>query len=438
MMLLTTRLRVDPNGKPHIPGSLEVWRNLFLNHPQGKYDGKLTKPAANWKEPDDVLEALFALCRKAVENEPLKIFMADRAISTAIAPRRSRAATVDRLARDYRTLRQPVPALQRIAQPLRQVHRSVPGHRRGHQQDHGSAAPRPTSPAPSRRWSASGRSSCRQQSIPEAQADAAFSGIVGGFAQVTATANCSMPAATASSCCSAPTAGDSERPGANARPAGRRRHSADSETHEHMVQDMIRILEAQRIVSLDTLFQLADHSKPSKGEKLDSRPGQHARQPASPKSSCRARRSPRTKRTPWASATGPIATSMRERKLNLRAAIEKAAGDAEKVKDIRGLLAPLLRDTLLAFNYAHYAPPGRADPLHQSALRAQPRFPRRAGRDHTWRATETYRHRLALQRRRPPGRLALRPALRAGRSRTELPHPHRRPRRSSGATSCRR
>ena len=56
MMLLTTRLRVDANGKPHIPGSLEVWKNLFLNHPQGKYDAKLTKrppagriPTTCWK-----------------------------------------------------------------------------------------------------------------------------------------------------------------------------------------------------------------------------------------------------------------------------------------------------------------------------------------------------------------------------------------------------
>ena len=76
MMLLTTRLRIDANGQPHIPGSLDVWKNLFVNHPQGKYDGKLTKAASGWKEPDDVLEALFGLSRKAVENEPLKIFMA--------------------------------------------------------------------------------------------------------------------------------------------------------------------------------------------------------------------------------------------------------------------------------------------------------------------------------------------------------------------------
>ena len=43
MMLLTTRLRLDADGKPHIPGNLEVWKNLFTNHPQGKYDGKLTR-----------------------------------------------------------------------------------------------------------------------------------------------------------------------------------------------------------------------------------------------------------------------------------------------------------------------------------------------------------------------------------------------------------
>ena len=51
MMLLTTRLRMDANGKPHIPGSLEVWKTLFTTHPQGKYDGKLTSPRPHGKNP---------------------------------------------------------------------------------------------------------------------------------------------------------------------------------------------------------------------------------------------------------------------------------------------------------------------------------------------------------------------------------------------------
>src|SRR5258708_19364897 len=78
MMLLTTRLRLDADGKPHIPGGLDVWRTLFMEHPSGsgKYDSKLTKAASGWKDPDDVIEALFGLCRKSVENEPLKILMA--------------------------------------------------------------------------------------------------------------------------------------------------------------------------------------------------------------------------------------------------------------------------------------------------------------------------------------------------------------------------
>src|SRR5580692_3344292 len=60
MMLLTARLRLDPNGKPHVPGSLDVWRTLFIEHPSGsgKYDSKLSQAAGNWKEPDDVIEAL--------------------------------------------------------------------------------------------------------------------------------------------------------------------------------------------------------------------------------------------------------------------------------------------------------------------------------------------------------------------------------------------
>ena len=46
MMLLTTRLRMDANGRPVIPGGIEVWKNLFITHPHGKYDGKLTKAVA--------------------------------------------------------------------------------------------------------------------------------------------------------------------------------------------------------------------------------------------------------------------------------------------------------------------------------------------------------------------------------------------------------
>jgi hypothetical protein len=75
LLLLTTGLQIDANGRPHVPGNLEVWRTLFIKHSHGKYDGRLTRSANSWRTNDDLLEALFGLSRKTVENEPLKIFL---------------------------------------------------------------------------------------------------------------------------------------------------------------------------------------------------------------------------------------------------------------------------------------------------------------------------------------------------------------------------
>jgi len=79
-----------------------------------------------------------------------------------------------------------------------------------------------------------------------------------------------------------------------------------------------------------------------------------------------------------------------ERKINVRSAVEKAAGDVEKVKEVRGLLAPLLRDTLLAFNYAHYAPPGAQVLYTNSVFVRSHDFLGMQGTSHTWRLTEMY------------------------------------------------
>jgi hypothetical protein len=79
-----------------------------------------------------------------------------------------------------------------------------------------------------------------------------------------------------------------------------------------------------------------------------------------------------------------------ERKLNLRSSIEKAGGDAEKLKDVRGQMAPLLRDTLLAFNYAYYAPPG-AEILYTNPVFVRSHdFLGMQGSVHTWKPTEIY------------------------------------------------
>jgi hypothetical protein len=386
MMLFTTRLQVDPNGKPHIPGSLEVWRNLFVNHPQGKYDGKLTKLATTWKEPDDVLEALFALSRKTVENEPLKIFMAvsdiDRNRSKPLD-----AATVDRLAREYHTYGNQY--------PLFSESRSLSEKSIVQFLDVAGAISKVKDP-PLRSDLAGTFQSLvglwqilvRQQSLPDGQADAIFSGVVGPFGSIK----------NSRDLFDAGRNGTKLLLGANVSAADSHQKlldlvagaPADSESHEAVVQDLARILEAQRIISLDTLFQLSDHIDAiAKGEKLD------------PKLVNRLASRIAEIQLPRASLSSNEKNAMgfgywterhieAERKLNLRAAIEKAAGNAETVKETRGLLAPLLRDTLLAFNYAHYAPPGAQILFTNPVFVRSHDFLGMQGSDHTWRPTEMY------------------------------------------------
>ena len=57
---------------------------------------------------------------------------------------------------------------------------------------------------------------------------------------------------------------------------------------------------------------------------------------------------------------------------------------------MRGLLAPFLRDTLVAYNYVHYAPPG-AQVLYTNPLFVRSHdFLGVQGANHTWSATEVF------------------------------------------------
>jgi hypothetical protein len=392
MMLLTTRLRLDANGKPHIPGSLEVWKNLFTNSPQGKYDGKLTRLATGWKEPDDVLEALFALSRKTAENEPLKIFMAlsdlDRNRPKPLEP-----ATVDRLARSFHNYGSQYAIFSESRslsdQSINQFLDTAEALNKVRDQElHADIAG--TFESLISLW----QILVRQQSLPEAQADSVFSGITASFSQIKNSRElfdagregvklllAAVPAGQSSATAAEP----QERildflAGASS--------SQDAEARDQVSQELLRVLEAQRIVSLDTLFQLADHLESiARGEKLNN--------------ALVAKLTGRISeiQLPRATLSAAEKTSIAlgywtdkhidsQRRLNVRAVVEKAAGDPEKLKDARGLLAPLMRDTLLAYSYAFYAPPG------SQILYTNPLFVRShdflgsPGSNHTWRGTE--------------------------------------------------
>ena len=392
MMLLTTRLRLDPDGKPHIPGNLEVWKNLFINHPHGKYDAKLSKAANSWKDPDDVVEALFGLCRKSVENEPLKIFMAltdlDHNRQKPLAP-----ATVDRLARSYREYGSQYAVFSESpdlsdASIVRYLDAADSINKISQMDLRADVAG--TFQSLIGLW----QIFVREDTLPADHADAVFSGLLDSFARIRNDRELfdAGRAGVESLLNAIPTGQSSARAnepqehvldlmaGASA--------SAGLEARDQMTQEMLRILDAQRIISLDTLFRLSDQLENiARGEKVNNALMNQLSGRISEIQLPRAALSG-VEKNAITFGFWPERHIDDERKLNLRAAIERAGGDAEKTRAIRGLLAPLLRDTLMAYNYAYYAPPG------SQVLYTNPVFVRShdfiglSGASHTWRETD--------------------------------------------------
>ncbi len=371
MMLLTTRLRIDSDGKPHIPGGLDVWKKLFVTNPTGKVDSRLSHLASSWKDGDDLVEGLFAMCRKDIDNQPLRIFMAigdvDRGRAVPLD-----AATVDRMTRLYKTygaqfaIFNETPAL---------TPKSIDAFF-----DSAEAITRIKDPLLLNDAAGAFQSLIglwqilvRQRDLPESRADGVFAELSGGFGQIRNNRDLFdagrkgvtlLLAATAAGQGTAPAVKPAERfldllAGG---PEG-----ADPDVRDHETEAFARVLDAQRVVSLDLLFDLGDHLEAvAHGAKLDVALVRKISAGIGEIELPRAALSGAEK-TALPAASAPDRHIDAQRSLNIRAAAERAASDAEKIRDVRGMLAPLLRDTLVAYNYAYYAPPG-AQELYANPL----------------------------------------------------------------------
>ena len=387
LMLLTTRLRMDATGKPLMPGGIEIWKNLFVTHPHGKYDSKLTKAATSWKDSDDVLEALFGLCRKAVENEPLKIFMALSDVNhfrkTPLEP-----ATADKLARNWRLLGSQLTVLTEVPTLSDQtisLYVDAVNAENGIKDQALRADSAGTMQALIGIWQIFARNGL----LPGTQAEPELVKILNGFLKVKDKHEVFQTGiGLAVSLLEA--AGGAGNPhdkmldllAGAAKPK-------DEDTHQQMVQEMIRIFEAQKLVSLKILTDM--HSQlegMAKGEKLN----------VAVVNRLQARLA--ELQLPRAAMTSAEKNALsfgfytekhieNQRKMNLRVLLEKPGpADAGRLNSARSQLAPLLRDTLVGFNYLYYAPPGA------QLLKTNPVFVRShdflgvQGTNQTWRATE--------------------------------------------------
>ena len=391
MLLLTTRLRMDTDGKPHLPGGLDTWKHLFADPPKGaKGDAKLKKDSAGWKDPDQVMEAMFGMSRRNAENEHLKIFMA----LTDVDRRRAQPLSgevMEALARHYAELSSQYsllsessdlsgPSILKFITAAEKV-----GNIRNQQ----------------RRADVAGMMQgllglwqifVRQGTLVPAQADASFLTIVSVFDAVDGDrelfdAGRSGLLALMKATRSPAGATLQERMldllAGTAAPAG-------SDAFQHLEQDLIRVFEAQRLLSLDTLFDLADNLEGvGKGQTLNAalagRLANRVSEIQLPQGDL-----PRAEKNAGSFGYWTEKHIDDQRKINLRRDIEKAGNNAKELADLRGSLAPFLRDTIVGFNYMHYAPPG-AQILHTNPLFVRSHdFIGMAGTEQTWKSTNLY------------------------------------------------
>jgi hypothetical protein len=351
LMLLTTSLRMGPNGQPHIPGDLEIWRTLFVKHPHGKYDGKLTRSAASWRSNDDLLESLFALSRKTVENEPLKIFLVLNDIDRNRAkPISSRLAA--RLVSTYRTygaqysLFADAPGLSEAS-----INRylDVCADMSSIRDTLLKADTVGSFQALVELW----RIAAIRDDLSGNAQDASFSKLIAPFGhlrqeQELFDADRSAFDALLSSL-SLQIQGSSRQEQIVEYLVGKL-HSTDNSAPFSPAESFLRVLDAQRLVSLDNLFALGDRKGNLDPKTLKSINAQIERftETESARSSLSSE-----ERNSFAVGYWSTRHIDQERKFNL----DKALKGADK-KDLREALAPFLRDSLVGLLYSYYAPAG--------------------------------------------------------------------------------
>jgi hypothetical protein len=164
----------------------------------------------------------------------------------------------------------------------------------------------------------------------------------------------------------------------------------DAGVRAELIRQQQRYFDAQALFSPDSIFELADNLEAvAKGEKLNA---QLAARLAAKANDIQLPRASMTFEEKSSLAFGYWVDRhiQDQRKLNLRATIDRAGKDPVKLREIRGLLAPALRDTIVGYNYVRYAPPGAQILLTNPLFVRGHDFVGAQGADHAWQSTTLY------------------------------------------------
>ena len=393
LLLLLTRLQWEPNGDPHVPGNLDVWKDILRQKTDSKIVREWGKRAGHLNHPEQLMETMFALARVETDTGPLQIYLMLSELDNRRSPEHPlspqtillMAGKFPQFSNQYLVFSE-FPELNdaSIARFLSAVEGidKIPNHTlRGNAMG--------IFQANLGLW----QILARQGQIPSAGVNDSWQKVIKPFGAVVSSTqlfdagrsslNELLLAATGRSSFSQDEIIDLIAGPRQSSPEGQR-------IHQELANGIRSILDGQRLVSLDTVLALGDGlNEMARGAAVGDRLLPLAEE-------LREFEMPRpifsgSERTQWAAGI----YNNRHTELQMRTDLTKvikAPGSPVQLQEARGQLTPFLRDTLVGLNYAYYEPPG-AQILHHNPL-----FVRShdfsgdtvAGVEHLWQAPQLF------------------------------------------------
>lgn len=370
LLLLVTRLQLEPSGQPHIPGGLEVWKEILGR--ERKSDSKITrewaKRAGTWNNSDQLVAAMFGFSRVSSGSGPLQLYLTLTEMDRERPPNeRLTPQTVQLLAEKFSQFGDQYPVFSEfhalndasivrflsMAEAIDSIpDRLVRADALGIFQANAGL------------W----QILARQGQIPKTDWDQSWQQVISPFAGIRSSAQLYDAARRSleellQAACGNP---HLSQDGIIALLAGPNQNNPEGQRVRQEIASNIRsALDAQRLVSLDTVFALGGGlNQVAQGEPA---PGGLIRLAGE----LREFQLPPPlftsgERAEWSYGLYSNPHLEAEMSTDLAKAIKSPSSPKELGAD-RGQLVPFLRDTLVGLNYAYYAPPG-AQMLYNNPL----------------------------------------------------------------------
>jgi hypothetical protein len=363
-----TRTKWDPNGEPHVPGDIELWKKIFNQKNEYRNMRQFSRRSRHWDNASQLLEGMFGISRVQVESGPLQSYLGLLELDDKRAPKHQlRPETVSLLVSNFPEFSAQyaifsefpdlddtsITSFLNTASALNKIsNSSLRGNALGIFQ------------ATIGLW----QILARQNQIRTPELSDSWQKLIKPFGKITSATQLfdSGRGSVRALLLEATGKPEASQDKIIELIAGPDQSSPDSQrVHQQLANRIRTVLDEQRLVSLDTVLTLGDalhdiaHVKSAR-DTLLSLAGE-LREFEMPQPIFR-----NSERVQWAEGIYNNRHTDLQMRTDLTKVI-KSPVSSEQLAVARGQLAPFLRDVLVGLNYAYYEPPG-AQLLHHNPL----------------------------------------------------------------------